>query len=91
MLKQILRTASLFVLTFTICVMSVSPAMAESWTTCMEHKIINTFGSEAANCVQGFEKGDLSKIASCIEAIAVDEEPEVIIADLILWSGECAF
>ncbi|MGK7928340.1 MAG: hypothetical protein AB4290_24390 [Spirulina sp.] len=43
----------------TLRVMSVAPAMAESWIGYMKRKIERNFGSQAAACVKGFGSGDL--------------------------------
>lgn len=88
MFKKILRSVSLLMLVATLCVMSIAPAMAESWTSCMEGKIEHKFGSQAAACVKGFSSDDLGKIADCIEDIAGDASASILV-DLGVWSVDC--
>lgn len=62
-----------------------------SWSQCMEDKIVEKFGADAAICAKGITDGNLGEIAACIAKLAVDDDPVAIAADLGLWSAECVF
>jgi hypothetical protein len=68
------------------------------WTSCMEKKIENYYGSQAATCAQGIDKGNLSKVADCIADVVTDTgggDPAAaaveILANLTEWSIDCEF
>ena len=60
-----------------------------SWTSCMQNKIINHYGSEASECVSGIEKDNLEKIAECIANVVLDANEEAVLTNLTAWSVEC--
>ena len=56
----------------------------------MKDKIGHKYGAQARNCIEGLGKGDLDKIAKCIDDIS-NLSYAAIFKDLTRWSVECAF
>ena len=68
------------------------------WSSCMEKKIENYYGSQASTCAEGITKENLSKVADCIADVATDTgDGDVVVAsaevlaNLTSWSIECEF
>jgi hypothetical protein len=66
-----------------------------SWTSCMKKKIINHYGSEVSDCVDGISHSNWEKILECIVTVLGITDPVTWIPEQIafftVWSTECIF
>lgn len=66
-----------------------------SWTGCMKKKIVNHYGSEVSDCVDGISHSNWEKILECIVTVLGITDPEVWIPEQLVlfstWSLECIF
>jgi myosin heavy subunit len=66
-----------------------------SWTKCMQKKIVNHYGSEVEQCVDGITKHNWTKILECMVTVLGIADPEIWIPEQIIlfteWSAECLF
>jgi len=66
-----------------------------SWTNCMKKKIVDHYGSEVQECVDGITKDNWEDVLKCMANVLQITDPETWIPkQLVLfgeWSVECAF
>jgi len=66
-----------------------------SWTSCMKDKIIDHYGEEVAQCVDGITKDNFKDVLSCMANVLKVADPTQWIEDQLgefgKWSLECAF
>lgn len=66
-----------------------------SWSSCMQNKIINHYGSEVKQCADAIEKGNIEDVVKCMVNVLGITDPEIWIPEQVAllgkWAIECEF
>ena len=66
-----------------------------SWTSCMKGKIIDHYGPEVEQCVDGITKDNFKDVLECMAGVLQVADPVEWVAEQMTnfteWSLECAF
>ena len=73
----------------------MDPELLGGWTSCMKKHIINHYGTEIEDCVNGISHSNWTKVLKCMVTVLGIADPEIWIPEQLAlfaeWSVTCLF